>query len=354
MNLEPSYSPSSALIALVSLCLVSTTVASSLDWSRLPPLPNKLGVAGAFAGGSGGALLVAGGANFPEGFPWQNGKKVWHDPVYALSEPNAQWRLVGKLPRPLAYGVSLTTRRGILCVGGSGATRHYADTFLLKWSRGRLTTSPLPGLPLPLANAAGALVGSTVYIACGSEQPGEISALNRCFTMDLKATPLKWEEIDPCPGKPRILPVAATLAGGFYLAGGAAIEPLNGRPARIYLRDSWRYRPGQGWHRLAGLPKPSVAAPSPAPVDGSAFFIVGGDDGSLAGFQPVEKHPGFPKAILGYDAAMNIWSTNGEVPAPRATTPTVFWRGRYIIPSGEVRPGVRSPEIWGLNFGGNR
>ena len=45
-------------------------VADGLTWSSLAPLPDEKGVAGAFAGVSGGdpqsgVLVVAGGANFP-------------------------------------------------------------------------------------------------------------------------------------------------------------------------------------------------------------------------------------------------------------------------------------------------
>lgn len=342
------------LIAL-SECGAATTPTNSsapslLDWTRLPPLPDPLGVAAPFAGVSGGALLVAGGANFPNGFPWQGGKKVWHDEVFVLTETNAAWRSVGRLPRPLAYGLSVTTTGGVLCVGGSDPERHYAEAFLLSWSLRGLETKSLPSLPLPLANAAGALVGSTVFIAGGTDQPGELAALNLCFTLDLTVSPLGWKELVPCPGKPRILPVTAALDGAFYLAGGAALEPTNGHIARVYLRDVWRYRAGQGWIRLADLPKPSVAAPSPAPTMDSSFFIVGGDDGSLARFQPVEKHPGFPKTILAYDTRTDAWRFAGEVPAARATAPVVAWHSGFVIPSGEARPGVRSPEVWTLRL----
>ena len=324
---------------------------SGLTWSQLPPLPDAFGVAAPFTGESGGALLVAGGANFPNGFPWQGGKKIWHDTVYSLAATNAQWQIVGRLPRPLAYGVSLTTPDGVLCIGGSDTLRHYAEVFLLKFSDGKIEIKNLPSLPMPLANGAGALVGSTVFLCGGSDQPGELTAMNRLFSLDVAAVAPKWKELEPCPGKPRIMPVTAAIADTFYIAGGAALEPTNGRIARVYLRDTWSYQPGVGWKRLADLPKPSVAAPSPAPSVDSEFLVVGGDDGSLAGFQPVEKHPGFPKTILAYNASKNLWRTNGEVPAARATVPVVFWRGRFVIPSGEMRPGVRSPEVWTLRVG---
>jgi N-acetylneuraminate epimerase len=102
-------------------------------WERLPSLPDKEGFAGPFAGTSRGVLLVAGGANFPEKKPREGGKKVWSDTVFALSRPGGEWRVAGKLPRPLGYGVSVTHRDGVVCVGGSDSERHHADAFRLEW-----------------------------------------------------------------------------------------------------------------------------------------------------------------------------------------------------------------------------
>lgn len=152
--------------------------------------------------------------------PWDGGQKVWHDSVLVLDQTNAHWRVAGKLPRPLGYGVSLTTKRGVLCVGGSDATRHYADAFLLTCERDQVAAHSLASLPVPLANAAGALVGQIAYVTGGSEQPGEQAAVNRFFALDLTAHTPAWQELPPCPGEARILPAAAT-ASAFYLAGGA-------------------------------------------------------------------------------------------------------------------------------------
>jgi N-acetylneuraminate epimerase len=317
-----------------------------LSWSQLPPLPDARGVAAPFAGVSGGALLVAGGANFPDKMPWDGGKKAWYEDVYALTATNARWQLVGRLPRPLAYGVSVTTEHGVACIGGSDGEHHYQDVLLLTFTKGLLAVHSLPSLPLPLANAAGARVGSTIYVAGGSERPGEQSALSQCYSLDLDQKAPAWSAVAPCPGKPRILPVAAALCGSFYLVGGAALEQTNGRMARVYLRDAWRFHPGKGWQRLADLPRPCVAAPTPAPSLNDSFLLLGGDDGSRVGFEPLDQHPGFPKTILTYNANSDTWREIGEVPASRAVVPTVFWHDRFVIPSGEVRPGVRSPEVW--------
>jgi N-acetylneuraminate epimerase len=151
------------------------------------------------------------------------------------------------------------------------------------------------------------------------------------------------------PGRPRLLPIAAAHDGAFFIFGGVALEPApTGKVQRVYLRDAWRYREHDGWKRLADLPKAIAAAPSPAPVVKRRALLLAGDDGSKFGFQPMEKHPGWPRTILAYDFARDRWSEAGEVPAPRVTVPCVAWRGLFVIPSGEVRPGVRSPEVWAM------
>src|SRR6185369_2510250 len=108
------------VIRLLPIFVMTTLAcaAEPLVWKALPPLPDALGVAGAFAGESGGALLVAGGANFPDKMPWEGGKKVWHDTVWVLERPDGAWREAGRLPRPLGYGVSVTHHGSVVCVGG--------------------------------------------------------------------------------------------------------------------------------------------------------------------------------------------------------------------------------------------
>lgn len=338
--------PATGLLAFLLMTTLSAMSASLLHFSKLPNIPDPEGFAGSYAGVAAGQLIVAGGANFPDKKPWENGKKVWYDTVFALEKPDGQWKVVGTLPGPRAYGVSVTTDEGVVCLGGSDAERHHAEVFLLSLSEGRLKTKSLPSLPVAFANGASAILDHTILVFGGSERPGESECLNRLFAFDLKATPPQWHELEPCPGKARILPVAAVTEGAFHIAGGAALEQNHGKTARVYLRDAWSYRPGSGWQRRSDLPKPAVGAPTPAPVGGSKYYVIGGDDGSLVGFQPVSKHPGFSKSILSYDACGDIWAIAGEVPASRAVLPTAFWRGGWVLPNGEAKPGVRSPEVW--------
>lgn len=339
-----------AAFLLVAMSLPSSA-AEPLRWSQLPPIPDSEGFAAPFAGVSGGALIVAGGANIP-GDKWAEPfTKKWYDSVFLLERPGGAWQRAGKLPRPLGYGVSVTVDDGVVCVGGSDATRHYADVFRLTWSGSTLKTTALPSLPQPCANAAGALLGRTIYVAGGIEAPTATSALKTFWALDLDAGPdARWRELEPWPGPARMLAVAGVRSGAFYLFSGANLTAGgDGKPVREFLRDAYRFKPGEGWRRLADLPRAAVAAPSPAvPFVASALLIPTGDDGANVNLQPVKEHPGFPRDVLAYDTAKDAWRVADWVPFSRATVPVVRWGERYVIPNGEVRPRLRTPEVWSL------
>jgi len=121
---------------------------------------------------------------------------------------------------------------------------------------------------------------------------------------------------------------------------------------RRYLRDAYRYHPGQGWKQLSDLPHPVTAAPSPAPTDASGIYILGGDDGLQIGGD-LQRHRGFSKRVIRFDKQLAIWIEDGDLPASRVTVPCVTWRNAWVIPSGEMHPGVRSPEVWVMTPGMN-
>ncbi|MCY2976604.1 MAG: galactose oxidase [Planctomycetota bacterium] len=337
------------LIAIFS-SLSASSASDLLIWNQLPSLPSIEGFAGLFAGTQNDVLIVAGGASFPDKMPWEGGKKVWYDRVYALESIDGKWKDIGKLPRSLGYGVSISIDDSIICIGGSDSHRHYADCFRIQYRDGRLVTTLLPSLPKPCANSCGTMIKNVVYVAGGLESPTATSTLKTFWSLDLADSNAVWKEHETWPGSGRMLSVAAALDESFYLFSGADLKTLSdGSTSREYLRDAYSYQPNYGWRRIADMPRPTVAAPSPAAKIGeSTLLIISGDDGEDVDFQPIEKHPGFPKSGLTYNTINNSWEFKESFPFGHVTTSSVQWHNHFIIPSGEIRPGKRSPNVWSL------
>lgn len=334
-------------VLFVLLSMLSASLAhAAFDWRSLPALPDREGFAGSYAGETGGALLVAGGANFPGKRPWEGGTKVWYDQVFALEPGARNWRLAGRLPQAGGYGVSASVSEGFVLAGGGDARHNFREVWLARWNGNEVVFEPLPALPLPLSQSAGALVGRTLYIAGGLNRPEDTQAQRALYALDFDRLESGWRRLDDCPGPERILATAGGAGGFFYLLGGARlVSDSSGKPQREWLRDAWRYASGTGWKRLAALPRSAVAAPSPAPFIEGRLLVLGGDDGTQAATAPTE-HRGFPRGILAYDPVSDCWAPSGELPFSLVTTPAVLWQGSIVVPGGEARPGIRSPQVW--------
>ncbi len=336
-------------LLLAPLAMASTVgmsvQATDGSWKKMPSIPDEQGFAGSFAGVSGGALLVAGGANF------SGDVKTWSEEVFILESPEAVWRVAGKLPGPLGYGVSVTYGDALLCIGGSDATQHHRKVLCLRWRRGALEKSELAPLPRALANACGAVVGDELYIAGGLHAPDATNAASVFWVLDLSKPGAAWRELESWPGPARMMATAGTFDGSFFLFGGAGLKTgADGKPERLWFRDGYRFKPGAGWSRIADLPRSVVASPSPAfAASPGHLWILGGDDGTQLAVPP-EEHKGFPKDILVYDAHADRWSMAGEVPFSLVTTAAVLWDGNLVIPGGEQRPRIRSNEVWRGTF----
>jgi len=77
------------------------------------------------------------------------------------------WRTAGKLPRRLAYGVSVSSPGGMMITGGEEDGIAVDSVHGLKRHAGEkpLSRDELPSLPRPVSNFAGGMIGSTLYFA---------------------------------------------------------------------------------------------------------------------------------------------------------------------------------------------
>jgi cyclically-permuted mutarotase family protein len=383
------------LLAACSAAVADEAGPTWLRWSQLPPLPpapgatRQIGLAGAFAGVHNAALLVAGGANFPDAAPWRGGTKAWWDDVFVLVQAPGGWRWLTdaryKLPRPLAYGAAVSTDDGIVCIGGCDASQCRADVFRLGWQpdRKQLITTKLPSLPRPLAFLAAARIGSTIYVAGGQETTRDARATRSFLALDLarKDDPQErgWKELPAWPGPPRIVPIAAAQSDGaadcLYVFSGRNVTPGK---ATEPLSDAYRYHPAtRRWQRLAdiapiGEAPRCVMAGTGLASGANHILVFGGADGGLflelerldrragAAADEAEKkrliaeshrilegHPGFSRDILAYHTITDTWARIGELPTgSHVTTAAVRWGESIVIPSGEIHPGVRTPQVW--------
>ena len=240
-------------LALI-LPLCSVAMGSNLQWSELPSIPDQLGLGGPIVGVHNGALIVAGGANFPDGPPWpENGRpagsKAWHDRIYVLESGAAGWIDAGKLPMPLAYAATASTPEGIYVLGGEtygvpatgAAVANYpvADVLRLKWDSGEskivIEERALPHLPKASHYHAAAVIDRTLYVVASHANTDKSRELDSksfwSIDLSMASDTRQWNALAPWPGAPRYQMAVAVQASGaddryasptcLYLFGGS-------------------------------------------------------------------------------------------------------------------------------------
>lgn len=371
-----------ALPLNLAFCLCLTSVACSQTFHELSPISDAEGFAAPYVGVSDGRLLVAGGANFPDKPRWET-DKVWYDSIFVLDKPDGKWRKIpGKLPRPLAYGLSFNLLEddrslasdiphGVLCIGGGDSQEHIAGCFILTLNKKRVSITDLPSLPASLANGTGVLHQGVVYLLGGLHAPTDTTAAKVFWKLNLTlpAEKRKWEELEPWPGAPRMLAIAGILENTLCLFSGTnLVKGEDGKVSRQYLQDGFAYDlTTQRWRPTASLPRPAVAAPTPAITTENSLLVISGDHGELASQTDTLKdaHPGFPASVLAYNLKQDSWSKAMDFPKqvgddptgdphggiwPPVVTNVTVWQGYPVIVCGEVRPRVRSRRAFMVKF----
>ncbi|MEE3199546.1 MAG: sodium/solute symporter, partial [Planctomycetota bacterium] len=323
-------------------------------------------------------MLVAGGANFPDAPPWEDGKKVWHDRIFSLDlsgegGQGAKWVVAGKLPAPSAYGASVSFAGRVILIGGDDGLKASKRVFSYTWDGKLGDLVEYPSLPSTCTNLCAALVkkeeGGVIYVAGGLSllESQSVQALKSFWSLELGSDGLpgdgaEWMKLKPWPGPGRFQAASGVIDEEFYLFGGLQLE--EGKTAsRVFppLKDAYAYSSKTGnWRRLQDMPEGRAAVPSPALRIGEAHLLMvgGGDPDSLEWLannpgKTIEHHPGWTLNCLAYNKVVDRWAPFGNFPTfsgdkidtSRVTVNTVEYGGRWFLPSGEARPGVRSPRV---------
>ncbi len=373
-------------ILCVFLCFSSIaegekTEGKYLIWQELPQLPSGLeqeflnGLKGSFLGVHNGALIVAGGVE---------NEGVWRDDIFVLEVGmNGSYHWVNrtfKLPHSLAYGVSVSTDDGVMCIGGCDGRQYFSDVFLLKWDskREELEIEEMPSLPRPLAFMAGAKVGQEIYIAGGQERDG--TSTSNFWSFDLRTS--RWRELPALPGPDRLLSVAVCQNDGkedlFYLFGGLNFDSSGNKKI---LTDAHCYSPkNEQWGRVTNITSDGTHAYSVAGATAAAsgvnhIMIFGGADKVLLSqfmqlndqihaaeernsqnrnkaltekeINFLSNHPDLGRSILTYHTITDTWTVTEELPMENPVhTIATAWDGSFVVLSAKTHQGIREAEIW--------
>lgn len=319
----------SLLAALLVTLQTPLTQTEKLVWTPVAQTPDTLGLAGVYSGLVNGELLIAGGANFPDGLPAEGGAKHWSADV-SVYDGTAWTVYPDALPRPMAYGAAVALPEGLLCIGGNNAEGSSAEVLLVRKDG---TTTAWAPLPRPLSQMAAARLGNQLYLA-GGDTDG--TAQRIFLRLDLGAPGKGWEELEPWPGAPRAFAAAAVQSNGldncFYLFGGREYTPGS---AWTVHRDAWAYNPRLGaWKAVPG--QFDAMAGLATPYGTNHILLVGGASPDNARYNGVRLFHTVTGTLLECPVE------GCEIPV---TSSLVRQGGDFWLVSGEVAPGVRTPVI---------
>lgn len=361
---------------------------------KLPGLPGieghtPLGVSAPFTGFSNGMLLVGGGCNFPDKPVAEGGTKRYYSEIFVLDTTEVSlsgWKHVGELPVPLAYGASVTTPQGIICIGGNNSEQSFSSVYLLTWnaSEEKIEIALLPELPAPMDNLSAAYADGFIYVAGGNEAG---QACNTFLSLDLQqGSGTSWSRQPDFPGPARVQPILAaqkTRTGtGIFLTGG--FQPISGNQKAIIPTDLLVYHPEiKEWKTENQLPvigpdEPRTFTGGCAVAFGdSSVLFMGGvnynrfdaalnrpiyiqaakadnqnalanslqEEGKQYLLQPVEWYR-FNTTLLQYNTFTGEFHSLGDFePLARAGAGAVIDGNRLFIANGELKPGIRTPEV---------
>lgn len=326
----------------------------------------SLGVSACYAGLIGDYLVVAGGCNFPEaGKP-----KKYYAGVYTarIDRATLQWRLVGFLPEPAAYGATIASGDSLLFIGGNNNEHALAAVYSVRLNSAGTDVSinRLADLPATADNMAVALAGNDVFVVGGNQNGKPSNAVLRYklgsnsvnqATNSTSAVNLR------IPGVPRVQPVAAVYNNKLYVWGGFYAD---GEQSKVHT-DGYVYDVNaKEWGALS----------APRSVDGEEMTLSGGiawADGdhlyatggvnrtifldAISGrYECVKKDDYLKQPIYWYKFSGNLYvfdAVAGQWLTTTFANQTLARAGAQAVPTqlgvyyigGELKPALRTPQI---------
>ncbi len=352
-----------AILVSLLLIITATTASAQSQVSKVDGFPSaeqgySLGVSACYAGTIGKWMVMAGGCNFPT-----KGNKKYYAGIYAapINGTTLNWQLIGMLPEPAAYGVTVACGDSLLMIGGCNNEHSLATVYSIHLNAdgSKAHVNKMANMPVTADNMAAAKCGDKVYVV-GGNQNGKPSADVLCADIHTNGA---WNVVATMPGSPRVQPVCAAynnkvyVWGGFFANGESSVVNTDGccldtKTAQWSMLKAPRSMSGEEMTLSGGI----------AWSDGKKIYATGGvcKDiflDAISGryervkqkdylLQPIEWYR-FSGNLYVYDAARNQWNKtklahNSLARAGAAAVPTA--KGVYYI-GGELKPALRTPQI---------
>ncbi|MVZ66219.1 hypothetical protein GQF61_10150 [Sphingobacterium sp. DK4209] len=356
---------------LLSACAQQGSL-SSISWGADQHLPKQqnqahLGVAGPITAVLGDYLVLAGGANFPNGLPWENGQKTYQNQgfIYQIDADRLQLKSEFTLEDPFAYAGCASRDDYMYIVGGEDKNGPRTKALKIHLAENQeVQIESLASLPRALTNGGLVYDSNNLYFV-GGEDAKEVS--NLVYRLNLNNTDAKWEAAIELPFPLSNAIVAGDGNGKLFIVGGRKKNPL--AKSDIYRAVLKVDLTKETVEEIAELPY-GLAAGTGIYWQNN-LLVLGGDDAStfhrveeyLAKIQQetdneakkrliVEKnqiqvqHPGFSKRVWKLDLTNLTWSELNNIKGESPVTTTALVHDEtIIIPSGEVKAGIRTDQL---------
>ncbi|MGH2624244.1 MAG: sodium:solute symporter family transporter, partial [Sphingobacterium sp.] len=236
---------------------------------------------------------------------------------------------------------------GFFILGGTDGQQVSNRVMFMKWdavsSKIELDSS-FAKLPIGLSSLSAAVIGDNLYVAGGQNINGEPQVF--FFTLKIQrnaaAKEPKWERLPTWPGVGRFGAVLSAQSNGEY----DCLNLFGGKGAGGYLNDSYAYDPKRGnWRTIQEMPRPSLF--SPYVVMGQTHIVLfsGSDGHDTDRAITLKDNYHMVKDVMAYHTITNTWIKLGEIPTGVAGAHALRWKDQLLLVGGELRPGIRSPEI---------
>ena len=319
-----------------------------------------------------------------------------------------------QLPYAIGYSAVVSSPMGVIAIGGNDEKGPTNRTLLLrrvKDAKGRwkiqCDEGTIPDLPVACSEAGAAILrqGKTrfVYLFGGkvAKGGGKLEPSGNLWRLNLDDVEAdqrnhtrnaKWVQLARVPVSARVFPLVAAQHDGFndrlYILGGRCFKKGSDSSDLTNLEffdDGWSYNPAKdvkieidedakdppkeefpGWEKVAKLPRKFSAGTAVdfgqshilvlAYADGSVIrqFLDAKEKAAKQGNPAFDwkdfEHPGFPKTAYAYHTLTDTWASVGEMPVGQVTTPATKLDGEILLVSGEIRPRVRTNQVWKIKL----